>query len=56
MYDSLTHKPMRRDDDTVFYLGPHDAMRATSSMGEERRTNRRVQPVSRSPFLQSMVY
>jgi glyoxylase-like metal-dependent hydrolase (beta-lactamase superfamily II) len=56
MYDSLTNKLMRLDDDTVLYPGHNYAMRSTSSIGEERRTNRYVQPASLMQFLRMMGY
>lgn len=54
MYESLTTKLMRLDDDTVLYPGHNYAGKPTSTIGEERQRNPYVQFVSVHDFLRAM--
>ncbi len=56
MYDSLTNKLMRLDDDTILYPGHNYARKPTSTIGEERQTNVYAQPVPLQDFLRLMGY
>jgi hydroxyacylglutathione hydrolase len=56
MYDSLTNKLMRLDDDTALYPGHNYAWKPTSTIGEERRQNPYVQFASLHDFLRVMGY
>ena len=54
MYDSLTNKLMRLDDETILYPGHHYARKPTSTIGDERRQNPYVQFASLHDFLRAM--
>ena len=54
MYDSLTNKLMRMNDNTILYPGHNYAHKPTSTIGEERQTNPFVQPVPLQEFLRFM--
>lgn len=54
MYDSLTNKLMRLDDDTVLYPGHNYARKPASTIGDERRQNPYVQFASLHDFLRAM--
>jgi hydroxyacylglutathione hydrolase len=56
MYESLTNKLMRLDDDTTLYPGHNYAWKPTSTIGEERRQNPYVQFASLHDFLRAMGY
>lgn len=56
MYDSLTNKLMRLDDETTLYPGHNYAWKPTSTIGEERRQNPYVQFASLHDFLRAMGY
>ncbi|MEE9148662.1 MAG: MBL fold metallo-hydrolase [Candidatus Tectomicrobia bacterium] len=54
LYDSLTNKLMRLDDNTVLYPGHNYSRNPTSTIGAERQTNQYVQCPSLSDFLRFM--
>ena len=54
MYDSLTNKLMRLDDDTVLYPGHNYARQPSSTIGQERQHNPYVQCASLHEFLRAM--
>lgn len=56
MYESLTNRLMRLDDDTTLYPGHNYAWKPTSTIGEERRQNPYVQFASLHDFLRAMGY
>ncbi|MGQ4810072.1 Hydroxyacylglutathione hydrolase GloC [Candidatus Entotheonellaceae bacterium PAL068K] len=56
LYDSLTNKLMRLDDDTRLYPGHNYAWKPSSTIGEERQHNPYVQFTSLHDFLRVMGY
>jgi glyoxylase-like metal-dependent hydrolase (beta-lactamase superfamily II) len=54
LYESLTNKLMRLDDNTVLYPGHNYSRNPTSTIGAERQTNQYVQCPSLSDFLRFM--
>jgi hydroxyacylglutathione hydrolase len=54
MYDSLFNKLMKLDDDVEVYPGHDYGVKASSTIGEERKSNYTLQPRSLKDFIEFM--